>query len=505
VEQRILIHAPTGQDAALTAKVLALAAIPSCVCASALDLARELARGAGAVLTVEEALAGGVFDLLAEHVARQPPWSDLPIILLTRHGNDSLPVRQAIAGLGNLTLLERPVRTLTLVTSAHTTMRARAKQFQVREAERRKDEFLASLGHELRNPLAPIRTSAALLAGLFPEAQQAQRIGAVIERQVAHLTRLVDDLLDVARITSGKIALQRAPVRFAAVMAHVAELCQQPAAAKRIALAYDLPAADIVLHADEARVVQILANIVSNAIKFTPPDGRIDVTARVEDEQLRVSIRDNGIGIEAGAIERVFSMFEQGAIVSGQIASGLGIGLSLARRFAEMHGGGVEARSDGPGQGSEFLIRLPVVSVAPQAAAPSAPPAVARGTAAPTRVLVVDDNRDAADSLQTLFDMEGFESTAAYDGAAALAALEHARPDVIVMDLGMPGIDGYAAARLIRQRPDAASILMIALTGWGQSDARQRTEQAGFDHHVIKPVDFADLLTLVRKGLAARA
>ncbi|MBC7860033.1 MAG: response regulator [Burkholderiaceae bacterium] len=503
MEQRILIHAPTGQDAALSAKVLALAAINSCVCASAFELARELARGAGTVLTVEEALAGGAFDVLAEHVARQPRWSDLPIILLThRGGNDTLPVRQAIAGLGNLTLLERPVRTLTLVTAAHAMLRARAKQFQVREAERRKDEFLASLGHELRNPLAPIKTSAALLGRLFPDVPQALRIGAVIERQVTHLTRLVDDLLDVARITSGKIALQRAPVHFGAVMAHVGELCQQPAAAKRIVLGYDLPQADIVLHADYARVVQILANIVSNAIKFTPPGGRVDVAATVEDGQLRVSIRDSGIGIEPDALGRIFSMFEQSATVSGQMASGLGIGLSLARRFAEMHGGSVEARSDGPGKGSEFLIRLPVVSVTPQAAAAGSEPAA--GQAGPTRVLVVDDNRDAADSLQALLGMEGFEVAAAYNGAAALAAVARELPDVIVMDLGMPGIDGYAAGRLIRARPDAGRILMIALTGWGQSDARQRTEEAGFDHHLVKPVDFDDLLALVRRRLGAR-
>jgi signal transduction histidine kinase/ActR/RegA family two-component response regulator len=495
METRVLIYAPTGQDAPLAAKVMAMAQIDSQVCATLAELGRELELGAGAVLTVEEALAPGGYQLLQDCVARQPDWSDLPIILLTHHGADSSTVRQAVAGLGNLSLLERPVRTLTLITALHATLRARNKQYQVREAARRKDEFLASLGHELRNPLAPIRTSVSLLTHLYPEAPPVARIREVVERQVKLLTRLVDDLLDVARITSGKITLQRQLATLAAVMRHVGELCQHAADAKRIHIAWQLPPNEVMLDIDYARAVQIYANIISNAVKFTPQGGNVVVRAVVDDGALVVSVRDNGIGLDAETIPRIFRMFEQSATVSGQFSSGLGIGLSLSRQFAEMHGGTVEARSDGPGMGSEFVIRLPVVSSdGARNAVPLSPAAGVDGRK--MKALVVDDNLDAADSLAALLEIDGFDVRAVYDGAAAIDATAQSQPDMIIMDLGMPGMDGYETARAIRQRPGAERILMLALTGWGQSDARRRTLEAGFDHHLVKPVELEQIIRL---------
>ncbi|MFM9436567.1 signal transduction histidine kinase [Janthinobacterium sp. CG_23.3] len=503
MEQRILIFAPIGRDAALAEQVLELAMVRTDICHSAEQLAEQLELGAAGVLTVEEALPAGACAALTGYLAGQPAWSDLPVILLTQRQGDPQLVRHAINTLGNLTLLERPVGTLTLVTSAHALLRARARQYMVREAERRKDEFLASLGHELRNPLAPIKTSVALLGHLYPQAPAVAKVREVIERQVTHLTRLVDDLLDVARITSGKTELRREHVHLRAVVEHVNELCLQSAASKRIGVDFALPPQDVVLHADYARVVQILANIVSNAIKFTPPDGSVAVRAWVDDAQLSISVTDTGVGLDADAIPRIFSMFEQGNTVSGQMASGLGIGLSLARTFAEMHGGSVLARSEGVGKGSEFLIRLPVVVLSRQPAEGGG----ARVDVAPTsaaraaQVLVVDDNCDAADSLKVLFQMEGYEAAAAYDGCAALAAAKGGTPDLIVMDLGMPGMDGYETARQIRQLPGAAGVLMIALTGWGQGDARSRTIEAGFDYHLTKPVEFNDIIGLVKGRL----
>ncbi|MFS2003914.1 response regulator [Duganella sp. CT11-25] len=497
METRILIYAPTGQDAPLAAKVLAMAQIDSHVCATLAELARQLELGAGAVLTVEEALAPGGYQLLQDCVARQPDWSDLPIILLTHHGADSPTVRHAVAGLGNLSLIERPVRTLTLITALHSTLRARNKQYQVREAARRKDEFLASLGHELRNPLAPIRTSVSLLTHLYPDAAPVARIRDMVERQVRLLTRLVDDLLDVARITSGKITLQRQLVTLAAVMSHVSELCQSAADAKRIHIAWQLPPSELMLDIDYARAVQIYANILSNAVKFTPQGGNVVVRAGVDDDArtLLVSVRDSGIGLDADTIPRIFRMFEQSKTVSGQFSSGLGIGLSLSRQFAEMHGGTVEARSDGPGLGCEFLIRLPVVNRdGVRNAVPLSPAAGADGRK--MKVLVVDDNQDAADSLAALLEIDGFDVRAVYDGSAAIAAVAQSQPDMIVMDLGMPGMDGYETARAIRQRPGAERILMLALTGWGQSDARRRTLEAGFDHHLVKPVELEQIIRL---------
>jgi signal transduction histidine kinase/ActR/RegA family two-component response regulator len=497
METRILIYAPTGQDAPLAAKVLAMAQIDSHVCATLAELAQQLELGAGAVLTVEEALAPGGYQLLQDCVARQPDWSDLPIILLTHHGADSPTVRHAVAGLGNLSLIERPVRTLTLITALHSTLRARNKQYQVREAARRKDEFLASLGHELRNPLAPIRTSVSLLTHLYPDAAPVARIRDMVERQVRLLTRLVDDLLDVARITSGKITLQRQLVTLAAVMSHVSELCQNAADAKRIHIAWQLPPSELMLDIDYARAVQIYANILSNAVKFTPQGGNVVVRAGVDDDRhtLLVSVRDSGIGLDADTIPRIFRMFEQSKTVSGQFSSGLGIGLSLSRQFAEMHGGTVEARSDGPGLGCEFLIRLPVVNRdGVRNAVPLSPAAGADGRK--MKVLVVDDNQDAADSLAALLEIDGFDVHAVYDGSAAIAAVAQSQPDMIVMDLGMPGMDGYETARAIRQRPGAERILMLALTGWGQSDARRRTLEAGFDHHLVKPVELEQIIRL---------
>ncbi len=504
MEKRVLIYAPTGQDAMLASKVLTLAKVDNLVTATAAQLAAEMALGVGAVLTVEEALANGAaLKMLGEAVQRQPSWSDIPIVLLTNRGPDSLSVRQAISVLGNVTLLERPVRTLTLITSLQSVLRAREKQYQVRETDRRKDEFLASLGHELRNPLAPIRTSMGVLTHMYPDQAPVKKVSEVVERQVTHLTRLVDDLLDVARINSGKIALQRDYTTFGAIMDHVTELCSGPAAARRIKIELALPAEEVVLHADYARVVQIVSNIVSNAVKFTPVEGRISVRALVECGAIKIYIKDTGIGLDPAAVERIFAMFEQSRPPSGQITSGLGIGLSLSRQFAEMHGGSVHARSEGLGKGSEFVVTLPVVTEARPTQAPQPGQAIGKVDHRP-KVLVVDDNRDAADSLQALFEMENCNVATAYDGYGAVAAVDAAMPDMIVMDLGMPSMDGYEAARRIRCKPGSQDVLMIALTGWGQSDARQRTIEAGFDHHLIKPVNFDEIKRLA-SGQLSRA
>ncbi|MFZ4875449.1 hybrid sensor histidine kinase/response regulator [Janthinobacterium sp. Mn2066] len=501
MEERILIYAPAGQDAMLACQVLASGAMHSHACHSAGELADQLALGAGGVLTVDEALNRGAYQVLDDYARQQPDWSDLPIILLTHSGRDTLPLRQAISTLGNLTLLERPVHVLTLITSAHAMLRARQRQYQMRETQQRKDQFLASLGHELRNPLAPIKTSAALLGHLYPDSQQLARVQAVIERQVTHLTRLVDDLLDVARINTGKIALQYQDFTLEQLLGHVLELCQPDASEQHIGISQDLPSYRVMLHADYARVVQIFANIVSNAVKFTPPGGHIHLAAHMEGKQLIVSIEDNGIGLELEAIPRIFCMFEQSRTMEGKMTSGLGIGLSLSRQFAEMHGGTVEAYSDGPGHGSRFLVTLPASKT--EALDSTAPPLPAAAPGAPAiHVLVVDDNHDAADSLLALFQLEGYAASAAYDGEQALAAVEQAWPQLILMDLGMPGMDGYAAAQRIRQQARGRDVLMIALTGWGQDDARHRTAQAGFDHHVTKPVDFDAIAALFRQHLA---
>ena len=327
----------------------------------------------------------------------------------------------------------------------------------------------------------------------------------MIERQVTQLTRLVDDLLDVARITSGKVALQRQDVLLEQVIGHVVELCQEPASARQIALTVDLPPQPVLLHADYARLVQIFANIVSNASQVHAA-GRAHPYRRADGgRSTGGSVADNGIGLDAEAIPRIFSMFEQSRTVSGQLASGLGIGLSLSRQFAEMHGGSVQAYSAGAGQGSRFVVTLPAreTPMPPDAAAPAPSTPANESAGAALQILVVDDNIDAADALQTMFQLDGHAAAVAYDGQQALAQVALAWPRLIVMDLGMPGMDGYETARQIRQLANGRDCLMIALTGWGQGDARQRTVEAGFDFHLTKPADYMAIMALLERHLSA--
>ena len=499
LESRVLLHAPLGKDALIAARVLASAGIETFTCASLHDVLQELDRGAGALLAMEETLTLTSLKQLGAWIERQPHWSDIPVLVVTYQGADSPDLQVVMETLRNLTLLERPVRTRALISTVKSALTARMRQYQVREAEQRKDEFLASLAHELRNPLAPIRTSMSVLSLMYPAASGVRKVCDVVERQIGHLTRLVDDLLDVARITSGKIALQREPIMLSAVIAHASEICVPLLEGKSHTFDVRQPAHDVVLDADPVRLVQSLANILGNAIKFTPSPGTITLTAEVQDENVCFRVKDSGIGLEADALERIFEMFAQGNSEHSRASGmgGLGIGLSLAKRFVEMHGGRIEARSDGPGQGSEFIMVLPVVTGASAMADATPPPAA--GIAGNRRVLVVDDNRDGADMLQQLLEADGFTVAVAYNGQDALEAVRNGAPDAVVMDIGMPGMDGYEAVRRIRALPGGQAIRMIALTGWGQDDAKRRAQEAGFDDHLVKPVD----VDLIRRVLAA--
>lgn len=492
MERRIVICAPTGQDAALTAKVFQSVGIGSIVCRNMVELLDQLGRGAGALLLVEEVVSGAAARPLAEYVSSQPTWSDIPILLLARSGADSLDVQRAVEHLGNVTLLERPVRTIALISAARSAIRARERQYQVRDADQRKDEFLATLAHELRNPLAPIGTSMGILKHLHPDSRQVTRLREVVDRQVTHLTRLVDDLLDVARITRGKVVLKKGHITLHSVINHAVEISSSLMEGKKHRMEVDAPDTDYLLDADHARLVQSVANLLVNAAKFTPPGGHILLRVKVDGQTAVFSVRDNGIGLEPASLMRIFDLFAQ-TPVPGEAPTGLGIGLSLARQFSEMHGGTLHAVSEGLGRGSEFILTLPVVLEAAPVAQVRSDVSENPDTRQLRKILVVDDNVDAADTLQALLGLDGFVVTTAYDGIAAVAQVQTAKPDAVVMDIGMPGMDGYDAARLIRQQPGGLEIVLIALTGWGQSTDRQRASKAGFDHHLVKPVDY-DLL-----------
>ncbi len=377
----------------------------------------------------------------------------------------------------------------------------------LREADRRKDEFLAVLAHELRNPLAPISNAVEMLRCADGK-RKADRVMEMASRQVKHITRLVDDLMEVSRITRGKIELARQHVPLADILASALETSRPALDGARHTFVEHVPDEPLVLDADKVRLTQVFSNLLNNAAKYTDPGGRIELSVRREGEEVAVAVRDSGIGIPADKLAQVFGMFAQVAEAGARSQGGLGIGLAMVQKLVEMHGGSVRAHSDGPGTGSEFVVRLPLVAQAAAAVlARKERPAAGGRRLAGVRVLVVDDNRDAADSLCILLGSLRVEAHCAYEGEEALRRLPQLRPDAVVLDIGMPGMDGNEVARAIRAEAHHAGVRLIALTGWGQEGDRERTRASGFDHHLTKPVDLAALqrllLECVREGQPA--
>ena len=353
-------------------------------------------------------------------------------------------------------------------------------------ADRQKNEFLAMLAHELRNPLAPIHSSGELLARTLMENEQARAAVAVIRRQVSHLTRLVDDLLDVSRISQGRIDLRLECLPLEAAIAQAIECVEPLVREKGHNLTITANDSPLFVSADPARLVQCIANVLMNAVKYTGPGGQIRVESRNEGEEAVVSISDNGIGISEELCPHVFDLFVQGTRTLDRAQGGLGIGLAVAKRLIEMHRGRVSVASHGAGHGAAFEIRLPrIVSVAGSSGvhAPLRVP--------PRRVLIVDDNTDAADSLAVLLSLEGHETRAIYSAREAIARAESFQPDVILLDIGLPEMDGYEVARCIRELPGGRAVKLVAVTGYGGSEDRMRTRAAGFDAHLLKPLELA--------------
>jgi PAS domain S-box-containing protein len=370
----------------------------------------------------------------------------------------------------------------------------------LREADRRKDEFLAMLAHELRNPLAPIRNAAQILRLQGSSGQDLLWSADVIERQVHQMTRLVDDLLDVSRITRGKIELRKEAVELASVVRSAVEASRPLIEKWEHQLTVVVPPEPIRLEADATRLAQVLSNILTNAAKYTDQGGHIRLAVERLGDEVLVRVKDDGIGIPKDALPRIFDMFTQLPGSLDRSEGGLGIGLTLVRRLVELHGGAVEARSEGPGKGSEFIVRLPIARDAARLREPSVGDLTG---VAPRRILVVDDNRDAAESLGMLLEMIGNEVRLAHDGLEAVTAAAEFRPDVVLLDLGLPKLNGYEAARAIREGTGGDGVLLVALTGWGQEEDRRRSRAAGFDHHLTKPVDFEALRKLLASVDAA--
>ena len=365
----------------------------------------------------------------------------------------------------------------------------RAAERALREADRRKDAFFATLAHELRNPLAPLSSATEILSrsGDTPEERERRRraVG-VVERQVRHMVRLIDDLLDLSRITHGKLDLRREWVSLESVVESALETAGPLLVRRRQDFEQVLPSGRVVLHADPMRLAQALSNLLSNAAKFTEPGGHIRLEAVRDGGDVVMSVVDSGIGIRAGHLEHVFEMFGQGHRAHDPVYGGLGIGLTLAKKIAELHGGSLAAASEGEGKGSVFTLRLACAPV--DVAAPPVPEVPPGSPPPPRRILVVDDNVDAALTLAELLRLEGHEVHVAHDGPSAVDAARRLSPDIALLDIGLPGFDGLEAARRLRAEPALKGILLVALSGWAQPDDRARSLAAGFDHHLAKPL-----------------
>jgi signal transduction histidine kinase len=399
------------------------------------------------------------------------------------------------------TELERANRSL----QSEVAERARAEQ-ALKEADRHKDEFLAMLAHELRNPLAPILTAVQLMRMKPMPDPQLSRSRDVIERQLSHLTRLVDDLLDVARITRGRINLSPEPIELAALIARAVETVQPLIQERGQEFTTEIPAGTLRVNGDPLRLTQALGNVLGNAAKYTGRGGGITLTVCRQGADVEIRVRDTGIGIPAEVLPRIFDLFTQLDRRSDQAHSGLGIGLALVRRLLQMHDGAITAHSEGTGRGSEFVIRLPLLPETTQ-------PANGQQSSTPSddappvrrRILVADDNADALETLATVLELGGHEVFSAANGSLALESAERHLPEVALLDIGMPLLDGYEVARRIRAQAWGKRITLVALTGWGQDSDRRRSQEAGFDSHLVKPLDLEKLTQLLARLPASAA
>jgi len=357
----------------------------------------------------------------------------------------------------------------------------------LQEADRQKNEFLAVLAHELRNPIAPIRNALHLIGRPDADPATIAKAHAIAERQVLHMARLLDDLLDVSRVSQGRIDLRRERVDLASASRQAIESVKALAEERGQTLVLDAPAIPVVVDADPTRIDQVLMNLLSNAVKYTGPNGHIRVTVARDNEEAVLRVRDDGRGIAPDLLPKIFDLFVQAEPHARRGGDGVGIGLTLVLKVVELHGGTVTASSAGPGHGSEFVVRFPIARAAAEIAAP--PASEASGACAPLRVIAVDDSVDLADSLALMLRFMGHEVRAFYDGQAALDAVDEFRPDLVIVDIGMPGMDGYELARRLRLTPAAGKAFIVALTGWGGADDRAQSRAAGINEHLVKPVE----------------
>ncbi|WP_165069667.1 hybrid sensor histidine kinase/response regulator [Paludisphaera rhizosphaerae] len=505
--ERVLLLAPTSKDAAAGEVLLRREGLGCIICRDLDVLCEEARHGAAVVVVPEEAIlldrAGRVAGLMAD----QPPWSDLPLLVLTAAGPGSRRSMIVLQTVGHATLIRRPLQRSAFVSAVASALRDRRRQYRMRdlllerenqaarleEADRRKDEFLAMLAHELRNPLAAIVGAVGL--ALAPRAAQFIPDSLdVIRRQSNTLSRLVSDLLDVARVSRGKLELRREIVDASAVARQAARSVKAIADRKRQTLTVDAPVEPLYVDADPTRLEQIVGNLLNNAAKYTEQEGRISLTVVREGYEAVIRVEDDGVGITPEMLPRIFDLFAQVDQSLARTEGGLGIGLTLVKRLVEMHGGTIEATSE-VGHGSVFTVRLRL-HAGPDAASAEA---TAQRTTTARRVLIIDDNVDSARLMGLFLETLGHQVRVSNDGTSAADAARDFTPEVILLDIGLPDLDGYEVARLLRREPLCARSLIVAVTGYADESSMTRGWDAGFDHYFAKPVDLEVLASLIEQ------
>jgi signal transduction histidine kinase len=456
-----------------------------------------------AILDVQMPGMGG-FEL-AEMMRSTERTRQIPIIFLTAGIVDS---QRRIRGYetGAVDFLAKPIEAHSLLNKASTFYDlARQRQelaltnAKLAQADRLKDEFLAMLAHELRNPLAPLRNAAEILQTDAIPAEEREQALHILSRQIENMTRMIDDLLDVSRITEGKIELRKQPVSLAAVIHAATSLVRSECAAKNQELTVSLTEEPVFLLADSTRLEQVFGNLLANASKYGGDGCRISVSAERSGSDVIVRVTDNGTGIEPELLPRIFDLFVQASRTLDRRHGGLGIGLTLVQRILKLHGGTIEAHSEGLGHGAQFIVRLPVLTSAPASRATPTRPASSAAESS-KRLLIVDDNTDSARSLAILQSRLGHETRTAFSGTEALEVAAEFKPHIVVLDIGLPGMDGFEVARQIRALPDLSDVFLIAMTGYGSAESRAEGHKAGFDAFLVKPIDLGELQSLIRKG-----
>jgi signal transduction histidine kinase/ActR/RegA family two-component response regulator len=520
-EERILILAPTGRDAALTARFVGEAGLAAEPCASVEELCAKMGAGAGLAFITGEALTPEAVRCLVAALATQPAWSDFPLVVLTSGGGETPANAEVLAALseaGNVTLVERPVRVGTLVSTFKSALRARRRQYDVREhiaaaeaASRLKDEFLATVSHELRTPLTAVLGWIHVLRGGRLDESQAARALETIERNARSQVQLIDDLLDVSRIITGKLRLEVRPLDPVSPVESAVEAVLPAADSKDIRIQKVLDTGIGSISGDPARLQQVVWNLLSNAIKFTPRGGRVTVRlARVE-SHVEISVTDDGEGISGEFLPYVFDRFRQADGTTTRRFGGLGLGLAIVRHLVELHGGTVRAESGGEGRGSTFTVKLPLVPFYQrEAEAEEARPAAHENEARTAvvecpenldglRVLVVDDEADTLEIIRVSLNQCGALVTTASSSAEALDLLGRDSPDVIISDIGMPSEDGFEFIRKVRLLPPerGGRIPAVALTAYARAEDRLRVLRSGYQMHVAKPVELTELVAIV--------